>query len=128
MRKLFCVLMLVSFVFMNGCASYIEFAGRSIQPVNVNGAGTVTMYDAKDYEILGKVTARGDSLCIIGCIAIGKEGDALLWDEAVRKYGDKVTGLKDIANSYDYTAISFFWMPILSQVERTYMATAIREK
>lgn len=128
MKKLFYALMLVGFVFMTGCASYVEFIGRSIQPVNVHGAGTVTMYTAKDYDILGKVTARGDALSVIGCIAIGKEGDALLWDEAVRKYGDKVTGLKDITNTYDYTTISFFWMPILSQVERTYMATAIREK
>lgn len=128
MKRMLFVLILMFFMFMTGCASYVEFAGRSIQPVNVHGAGTVTMYQAKNYEILGKVEARGDSLCVIGCVATGKEGDALLWDEAIRKYGDKVTGLKDITNTYDYTAISFFWMPILSQVERTYMATAIREK
>jgi hypothetical protein len=127
MKKLFYVLMLLGFVFMTGCASYLEFIGRSIQPVNVHGAGTVTMYNAKDYDILGKVTVRGNSVSVLGCISIGKEGDALLWDEAVQKYGDKVTGLKDITNSYDYTTISFIF-PILSQVERTYMATAIREK
>lgn len=128
MKKLFLVLILVGLMFMTGCAGWVEFVGRSIQPVNVNGAGTVTMYQAKDYEVLGRVSARSDSLCVLGGLLFtGKEGDALLWEEAVRKYGDKVTGLKDVINSYDYVGISFF-IPILCQVERTYMATAVREK
>jgi len=34
--------------------------GRSLQPVGVHGAGTVTMDDAKNYAVLGNVTAAGE--------------------------------------------------------------------
>lgn len=107
-----------------GCAGYFEYMKRSSRPYG-NMTQTITRYDSKDYEVLGIVMAQGYSRCILGILAEGEEGEALLWNEARRLYGDRVTGMKDISISYDYQSIL---APVFSEVHTTYVGTAVRDK
>jgi uncharacterized SAM-binding protein YcdF (DUF218 family) len=109
---------------MTGCAGYFEYMQRTRSPYG-NTAQTITRYESRDYEVLGIVMAGGYSRCIMGIIIEGEEGDALLWNEARRLYGDRVTGIKDISMSYDYQSIL---APVFSEIQTTYVGTAVRDK
>ncbi len=117
---------LLSMVLMlSGCAGWVEYMGRSSMPIGVNGAGTLTTYQAKSYTVLGMVTAHADAKCILGIVIEGEGGNGLLWKAAQLKFGDKATGIKDIMTSYKYTGIL---PPIYSEIERTYVGTAVQEE
>ena len=105
-----------------GCMSP-EYLTRSAKP-NMNSAN-ITQYEPKEYTVLGPVTASANSRSILGIIAEGHEGQGLLWEAARTKYGDKVTGIKDISVSYDYTAILAF---VYNEVRTTYTGIAVSEK
>jgi hypothetical protein len=86
---------------------------------------TVTRYESTSYEVLGVVTARGESKCVLGIMVEGLEGEGLLWSVAKSEFGDRVTGIKDINVSYEYQGIL---PPIFSEITTTYVGTAIHEK
>jgi hypothetical protein len=114
-----------SFVLMfSGCAGYIEYMKRSPR-TNSLQTQTVTRYESTSYEVLGVVTARGTSKCILGIIVEGEEGEGLLWGSAKSEFGDRVTGVKDINVSYEYQSIL---PPIFSEITSTYVGTAVHEK
>jgi hypothetical protein len=111
-------------IFMvSGCAvGYMAYGQRSMKP-NVNSA-SITQYESTDYKVLGKVTATGESKCLLGIIVSGNEGEGLLWDAAQAKFGDKATGLKDVDASYNYQAIM---PPIYATIKTTYTGIAVSE-
>lgn len=108
---------------VSGCG-YGEYLRRSPNPA-FNEISTLTRYDATDYEVLGIVSAKGESRCILGIIVEGTEGEALLWEAAKSQFGDKVTGFKDINKSYEYQSVL---PPIFCEIKTTYVGTAIRER
>ena len=121
----FCaVVMALMLLAASGCAGYFEYMKRSSRPYG-NMSQTITRYDSKDYDVLGMVMAQGYSRCILGILTEGEEGEALLWNEARRLYGDRVTGMKDISISYDYQSVL---APIFSEIHTTYVGTAVRDK
>jgi len=114
-------LILLSFT---GCVGYMEYMQRS--PLQNNRqTQTMTRYESTGYEILGVVTAKGESKCVLGIIVEGEEGEGLLWNAAKSEFGDRVTGIKDINISYEYQSIL---PPVFSEVTTTYIGTAIHEK
>ncbi len=123
-KALIFVLMTMVIFTLSGCAGYMEYMERSRSPYG-SMAQTVTRYESKDYEVLGIVMAVGYSRCIMGIIVEGEEGEALLWNEARRLYGDRVTGIKDISISYDYQSVL---APVFSEISTTYVGTAIRDQ
>lgn len=124
MKGLGIVLMTAVIFTITGCAGYMEYMKRSRSPYG-SMAQTITRYESRDYDVLGIVMAVGYSRCIMGIIVEGEEGEALLWNEARRLYGDRVTGIKDISISYDYQSIL---APVFSEISTTYVGTAIRDK
>jgi len=123
-RGLFVCMMAMVFFTMTGCAGYIEYMKRSRSPYG-SMAQTITRYESKDYDVLGIVMATGYSRCVLGVVVEGEEGEALLWIEARRLYGDRATGMKDISISYDYQSIL---PPVFSEIRTTYVGTAIHDK
>ena len=111
------------FLIAAGCAGYPEYLNRSLK-VKLR-AGTSTQYTATKYEILGPVEAKGRSFTVLGVYVEGKEGEALLWAEARKKYGDKVNGIKDICAISDYKGIL---PPVFCEIFTTYMGIAVHEK
>jgi len=103
---------------------YREYLRRSTRPTS-NSTQTVTRYDAKDYDVLGIVKAKGHSRSVLGIVIEGVEGEALLWEVAMEEYGDRVTGIKDINISYEYQSVL---TPIFSEIDTTYVGTAVHEK
>jgi hypothetical protein len=120
-----CLILIGLFVSVfSGCAGYIEYMKRSPRTNNLQ-TQTVTRYECTSYEVLGVVTARGESKCVMGIIVEGQEGEGLLWSAAKSEFGDRVTGVKDINVSYEYQSIL---PPIFSEITSTYVGTAIHEK
>ena len=123
--RMCCLFLIGSFVLtLSGCPGYIEYMKRSPGP-NSRQTQTVTRYESTSYEVLGVVTARGESKCVLGIIVEGLEGEGLLWSVAKSEFGDRVTGIKDINVSYEYQGIL---PPIFSEITTTYVGTAIHEK
>lgn len=123
--KIFCFCFVgVSAFLMTGCMGYFEFMNRSSQPSMIQ-AQTMARYESTNYEVLGVVTAKGESKCVLGVLVEGIEGEGLLWNAAKSEYGDRVTGIKDINVSYEYQSIL---PPIFSQITTTYVGTVIHEK
>ena len=108
---------------VSGCG-YGEYMRRSSHPT-INATQTVTRYESTNYDVLGMVRAEGNSKCVLGIIIEGTEGEALLWDEAINKFGDRVTGIKDINSAYEYKSVL---PPIFCEVLTTYVGTAVHEK
>jgi len=112
---------LVALALLAGCSG-LEYATRSAQ-YNVNG-WTESQYVSTDYTILGPVEAEGEGMTVILFFGEGVDGAGLLWDAAREKYGDEVTGLKDISQSSE-------WMSVLgwlyARVKTTYRAVAVKE-
>jgi len=121
-KMILAAMILIGVLVVSGCG-YGEYMRRSSLPT-LNATQTVTRYDAKDYEVLGLVRAEGNSRCILGIVVEGVEGEALLWDSAKSRFGDRVTGIKDINISYEYQSIL---PPIFSEVTTTYVGTAVHE-
>ena len=105
---------------LTGCASYPYYGGS----YHLNDH-TQTKYENQNYEVLGPVTAQGRSTVILGIVVQGHEGEGLLWPNAKEKYGEKVTGIKDIFAYGDYTGIL---PPIYVECLTTYFGTAVAEK
>jgi hypothetical protein len=123
--KICCFFIMGLFLFaLSGCAGYIEYMKRS-PGSNSRQTQTVTRYESNSYEVLGVVTARGESKCVLGIIVEGEEGEGLLWSSARSEFGDRMTGIKDINVSYEYQSIL---PPIFSEITTTYVGTAIHEK
>jgi hypothetical protein len=121
-----CSFFLMGLIFLafTGCIGYIEYMKRS-PGSDSRQTQTVTRYESNSYEVLGVVTARGASKCVLGIIVEGEEGEGLLWSAAKSEFGDRVTGVKDINVSYEYQGIL---PPIFSEITTTYVGTAIHEK
>lgn len=109
---------------MTGCMGYFEFMNRSTAPTRLQTQIT-TKYESKSYDVLGVVTAKGESKCVLGVLVEGEEGEGLLWNAAKSEYGDRMTAIKDINVSYEYQSIL---PPIFSEITTTYVGTVIREK
>lgn len=125
MVRVFSVCMMAMvLISMTGCAGYFEYMKRSRSPYG-SMAQTITRYESKDYDVLGMVMATGYSRCVLSIIVEGEEGEALLWIEARRLYGDRVTGMKDISISYDYQSVL---PPVFSEIRTTYVGTAVHDK
>ncbi len=123
--RIVCVFFLAAALLsVTGCAGYMEYLHRSPWP-NFRATQTLTRYESTNYEVLGIVRAEGYSRCIVGVVIQGTEGEALLWDEAINKFGNRVTGIKDINVSYDYMGII---PPIYSVIYTSYVGTAVHEK
>ncbi|MDZ7831704.1 MAG: hypothetical protein U5L07_08120 [Desulfobacterales bacterium] len=122
----FCIIgvIAVSLLMVSGCAGYMEYLSRSSRP-GINATSTVTRYESTDYDVLGIVSAKGESRCILGIIVEGTEGEALLWDAAKSQFGDRVTGVKDINKSYEYQSVL---PPIFCEIKTTYVGTAVHER
>jgi hypothetical protein len=118
------ILLSLSVLMLSGCAGYIEYMKRS-PGQNGRQTQTVTRYESNSYEVLGVVTAKGSSKCVLGIIVEGEEGEGLLWTAAKSEFGDRVTGVKDINVSFEYQSIL---PPIFSEVTSTYVGTAVHEK
>jgi hypothetical protein len=107
---------------LTGCLDQLPL--HSWNP-NVN-ATTLTQYQNRDsYVVLGTVTAHTEGMNILGIVMQGKAGQAVLWDAAKEKYGDKFTSIKDICCSTDYLYILGV---VYSKVDSTYVGTVVREK
>jgi hypothetical protein len=119
-----CAVFIISALMVVSGCGYGEYLQRSKGP-GLNATQTVTRYDAKGYDVLGLVRAEGNSRSILGIVIEGTEGEGLLWTEAQNKFGDRVTGIKDINISYDYQSIL---PPIFSEIKTTYVGTAVHEK
>ena len=125
MLRLFIVgCIFASLLVVSGCAGYMEYLGRSPQP-NFNATSTVTRYESTNYDVLGIVSAKGESRCILGIVVEGTEGEALLWEAAKSQFGDQVTGIKDINKTYEYQSIL---APVFCEIKTTYVGTAVHEK
>jgi hypothetical protein len=123
--KIFCLCLVGSLALLTtGCMGYFEFMNRSSRPTMIQ-TETMARYESSNYEVLGVVTARGESKCVLGVLVEGEEGEGLLWSVAKSEYGDRMTGIKDINVSYEYQSIL---PPIFSQITTTYVGTAIHEK
>ncbi|XOZ33578.1 hypothetical protein ACMDCT_15450 [Halomonadaceae bacterium KBTZ08] len=107
---------------LSGCAGWPEYMNRS-GTMNQN-AFTGTQYRSTDYEILGPVQAEAKGVLILGLVTNGEDGVGLLWEEAMSKYGDEVTGLKDISSKTEYQGIL---TPIYSKKETTFYGIAVKE-
>ena len=75
------------------------------------------------YEVLGPVTAQGESDIILGLIASGEEGHGLLLGEAQKSYGQDVSTVMHIIADYEYQGILF---PIYGTVTTNYHGVAVR--
>ncbi len=106
-----------------GCVGYAEYLNRSFKP-NMNSF-TRTRYNVEEFEVLGVVTAEGESLCVLGVYVGGEEGQALLWERARERYGDNVTGIKDVSARTEYVAVL---PPIFSKVKTIFVGTAVHEE
>jgi hypothetical protein len=122
--RIVCIGLIISALMVVSGCGYGEYMQRSKGP-GLNATQTVTRYEATNYDVLGMVRAEGKSRCVLGIIIEGTEGEGLLWDEAINKFGDRVTGLKDINIAYEYQAIL---PPIFCEIETTYVGTAVHEK
>jgi len=111
---------LLAVMLLAGCASYPWYGG-SYRLKDT----TQTRYESASYEVLGPVNASGRSVIILGIFVQGIEGEGLLWPAAKEKYGDKVTGIKDITAAGNYTGIL---PPIYVECLTTYTGTAVQEK
>lgn len=125
MRKTVVCLTLAVFsmLLLTGCAGYLEYMSRSSKcPLN---GFTDTRYHVEDYEVLGAVKATGRSIVVLGVYVKGEEGVGLLWEEAIEKFGNKVTGIKDVTAVSDYTGVL---PPVYGEIITTYIGTAVHEK
>jgi len=123
--RIVCVCFLaVALLSATGCAGYMEYLKKSPGP-GIRATQTVTRYESTNYDVLGIVRAEGKSRCVLGIIVEGTEGEALLWDEAINKFGDRVTGFKDVNVAYEYQSIL---PPIFCEIQTTYVGTAVHEK
>lgn len=113
-----------SLLVVSGCAGYMEYVNRSTKP-GINATTTVTRYESTNYEVLGIVSAKGESRCILGIVVEGTEGEALLWETAKNQFGDQVTGIKDINKTYEYQSIL---APLFCEIKTTYVGTAVNER
>ena len=113
-----------SILMLTGCMGYFEFVNRSTQPGKL-ATQTMTRYQSASYDVLGVVTAKGESKCVLGVLIEGEEGEGLLWRAAKGEFGDRVTAIKDINVSYEYQSIL---PPVFSEITTTYVGTAIHEK
>ena len=106
-----------------GCAASITVGSHTLKP-NMNAA-TVTQYrnDAPNYEVLGLLQAKCEAVSVLGIYSGGVDGDALLWEEALRKYPE-TTGIKDISQSNEFVNILWF---VYTNVKTTYYGTAVKE-
>jgi hypothetical protein len=106
-----------------GCEAIpTEYGLRSMKP-NIN-AGTLTRYSPASYVVLGPVEAQGESSTILGVVTNGSEGQGLLWKRAKERYGDSVTGIKDVTASYEYSSVL---LPVWGKITTTYYGVAVRE-
>jgi hypothetical protein len=106
-----------------GCFGYYEYLGRSGKP-NIHSV-TETDYEPKSYQVLGLVKATGTGSAILGIVLQGDDGQGLLWEAAISKFGERVTGLKDVSSSSKYRAIL---PPIFAEIQTTYYAVAVQER
>ena len=109
-------------VVMAGCVSLPQYGGFYHRKDDTDT--NYTAYSAEKYEVLGRVTAKGHANSVLGLFVKAHEGEALLWDEAKMLYGDKVTGIKDITSTADYTSVLFFFWDL----KVTYSGVAVHEK
>jgi hypothetical protein len=104
-----------------GCVN--EYQLRSQKP-NIHSI-TETRYQPDSYKVLGHVTAQGKGMTVLGFVfGEGLDGQGLLWEEAVDKYGDEVTGLKDVTSNSEWISVLGF---IFARIETTYHAVAVHE-
>lgn len=111
---------LTALVFLAGCAMGPNYGGAYF----LNDQ-TVTKYNSQNYTVLGPVTASGRAIMVLGVYVSGHEGEGLLWADARNKYGDKVTGIKDISAAGDWTSILGF---VYAERLTTYSGIAVQEK
>ena len=110
---------LIAIVFLAGCASGPNYGGAYF----LNDQ-TVTKYHSQNYTVLGPVSASGRAVMVLGLFVSGHEGEGLLWTDARNKYGEKVTGIKDISAAGDWLSIlGFFYAERMT----TYSGIAVQE-
>lgn len=109
----------MALLFMAGCVGGPIYGGQYY--LNDH---TVTKYQHPTYTVLGPVTASGKALMVLGVYVSGHEGEGLLWADARSKYGDKVTGIKDISAAGDWTSILWF---VYAERLTTYTGVAVQE-
>jgi len=124
-RPILIIMMLTAALSLTGCAGWFEYQTRTGQPITIQGSGSLSTYQPKNYKTLGIVKATSKSTSILGMIVEGVDGEGLLWEAAINKHGDKVTGLKDIKFKYDFKGIL---SPIYCEVNKTYYGVAIQDK
>lgn len=112
---------LVALALLTSCSG-LEYQFRSGK-FNLNG-WTETQYESSEYTILGPVEAEGEGMTVLGVFGEGVDGVGLLWEEAQDKYGDEVTGLKDITQSSEWLSVLGY---LYARVNTTYRAVAIKE-
>jgi hypothetical protein len=125
MRRVVGVLTVVMFLFIStGCAAgFIEYQERTYAP-NIHST-TKTQYAPKSYQVLGLVEAEGEATSLLGMVVEGNNGQGLLWDAAKEKYGNRVTGLKDVTSKSEFRAM----LPIiLNEITTTYYGIAVQER
>jgi hypothetical protein len=61
---------------------------------------------------------------VLGIFVSGHEGEGLLWNDARSKYGDKCTGIKDIAAAGEWTSV---FGPIYTERNTTYSGIAVQD-
>jgi len=113
-------LLVIGAAMLSGCVGH-HYSRTDMSTLN---SGTETLYTSSNYTVLGPVSAEGTSSCILGYES-GKQGYGLLWEVARKKYGDKVTGIKDVAAATEYFAIL---APAYYKVKTVYSGTAVQQK
>jgi hypothetical protein len=105
---------------ISGCSMHPSYNG-----LYARKDATSTGYQAASFTVLGPVTATGHAKGVLGITVEAHEGEGLLWDAARSKYGDKVTGIKDITSFGDYESVLGF---IYWKLDTTYTGVAVYEK
>ena len=110
---------LMALVFLAGCTMGPNYGGAYL--LNDH---TMTKYQVQNYTVLGPVAASGRAVWVLGLFVSGHEGEGLLWADARSKYGEKVTGIKDISATGDWLSILGF---VYSERITAYSGIAVQE-
>lgn len=122
MKRVLSTVALIGLVSLTLGCSGLEYMQRSQKP-NIHSY-TKTEYEPQSYEVLGPIEAVGKGMSVLGVFAEGEDGQGLLMAAARAKYGDQVTGLKDITSHSEWLSVLGF---VFSRIETTYHAVAVKE-
>ena len=110
----------------SGCGSVYVYdrhtAGKYDTVSRADGIGH-GFVSSPSYDVLGPVSASGESTILLGLVADGKEGYGLLMNDARGQYNDDASTVMHIMADYEYSGILF---PILGSIKTNYHGVAVK--